>query len=76
MNPNPDELLARIKKLEEERDAYLRALYAMTRHEKITFTAEELADLDKNGIPFEDIVQEVKDMFRQAKATGQQGNAA
>lgn len=76
MEPTRDELLARIKELEAERDMYKRHLSALLRNENLTFTQEEIDDLDKNGIPFEDVVKEVKEMFRQARSSGQQGNAA
>lgn len=36
-----------------EWDAYLHALYAVTRHEKVTCTPEGLEDLKKNGIALE-----------------------
>jgi hypothetical protein len=50
----------RIRELEAERDLYLKALYALTRKE-VTITAEEIADLDQNGIPLSDIIAELKE---------------
>src|SRR5438309_472539 len=35
----------------EERDGYLKSLHYLTRKD-FTFTAEEIADLDKNGVEF------------------------
>jgi uncharacterized coiled-coil DUF342 family protein len=76
MEPTRDELLARIKELEAERNFYRHQLSLLLRDESITFTQEEIDDLDKNGVPFEDIVREVEEMFQQAQTSGQQGNAA
>ena len=36
-----------------ERDMYRKSILAMT-HEDFTFTAEEIADMDKNGVRFEE----------------------
>ena len=64
MEPTRDELLARIKELEAERDAYKRHLAALLDKMNHIFTREEIEDLGKDGIPFESIVQEVKQMFK------------
>jgi hypothetical protein len=76
MEPTREELLARIKELEKERDMYKGHLAVLLRNENLTFTQEEIDDLDKNGIPFEDIVKEVTETIRRAEAAGQQGHAA
>lgn len=60
MNHDPEKLLARIKELEEENKAYRGALDVFFRNEKITFTKEELEDLRTNGIPFEKVLEEVR----------------
>jgi hypothetical protein len=51
---NPGPLTAEV-----ERDQYLAALYELTRKE-FTFTPEELAELEKEGIPFEEVIAAVE----------------
>jgi hypothetical protein len=73
MPHDPEKLLARIKELEEERDAYRGALNVLFRNENITFTKEELEDLRTNGIPFEKVVEEVKEMLDELHREAAQG---
>jgi hypothetical protein len=63
MEPTREELLARIKELEEERTLYRRHLSLLLRRDDITFTQEEIDDLDKNGILFSDIVREIEEKY-------------
>jgi hypothetical protein len=42
-----------------ERDAYLKYLNAIARPQ-VTFTAEELAELEKNGRPLDDLIRELE----------------
>lgn len=48
-----------IAQLTEERDDYLKALYALTRKE-VSFTEEEIIELEKTGGPLEPILEELE----------------
>jgi hypothetical protein len=46
-------------RIERERDAYLKALYALTRKE-ITFTKEELREMEENGLTLDEIISNLE----------------
>lgn len=50
-----------------ERDMYLKSLHFLTR-EEWTFTKEEIADLDKNGVPFDE--KFIQELERDLRAQG------
>ena len=56
--------LARLQKeneaLRRERDCYLRAVKKLLPVEHFSFDADELADLEKNGCTFDDILADLK----------------
>jgi hypothetical protein len=45
--------------VEKERDAYLKALYALTRKE-FSFTEEELRDLEEKGLTLDQIIEQLE----------------
>jgi hypothetical protein len=49
------------EKVCEERDIYLNSLYALLRDQKFTFTEEELADLEKNGVGLDSVLEDLAD---------------
>lgn len=49
-----------IRRLESERDAYLKALYAMTRNDVPPLTAAELHELQKATASLSDIIAEIE----------------
>lgn len=54
-----DRLRKQLATLQAERDTYLTALYALMRKE-VTISPEELADLEKNGVPIEQTMEELE----------------
>lgn len=65
-----DQMRKLVATVQAERDTYLHALYALTRKE-VALTAEERADLEKNGIPAEQVMQEIE---RIVGSTARDGN--
>jgi hypothetical protein len=53
-------LTARAEEVARERDAYLQTLHFLSRDRLVPITEEELEDIRKTGIPFEQIVAEVE----------------
>jgi chorismate mutase len=51
---------AEAAQIRKERDAYLETAHYLTRKDLVPFTAEELADIRENGIPFEEVIAEVE----------------
>jgi hypothetical protein len=67
MEPTRDELLARIKELERERDHYKENLAAELRKENIAFTQEEIDHLAKYKMKFEYIIRGIKEKQKRLK---------
>jgi hypothetical protein len=44
----------------QERDEYLRTVFSLLPPSDMTFTAEEIADLEKNGVGIEDILADLE----------------
>ena len=53
-----DRLRAEVVGLQAERDEYRRALFALTRKE-VTFTPEELSDLEADGVSLREIIDQL-----------------
>ncbi len=52
-------LEAELAEMRYERDCYLQGLYAMTRHERVEFTEEDLREHEKTGRPLREVLDEV-----------------
>ena len=59
----------RAARVEAERDGYLESLHFLTRKDVVPFTEQELADLQKNGMPFDQIIPEIEQIVG-LKASG------
>lgn len=49
----------------QERDAYLESLHYLARKDLVPWTAEDLADLRENGIPFEEVISGVEQLVKE-----------
>jgi hypothetical protein len=58
-----DHLRKVVATVQAERDAYLHALYALSRKE-MPLTSEERIDLEKNSVPAEQVMQEIERICR------------
>lgn len=67
-----EDLRKRLAAVQTERDTYLQALYALTRQE-VKLTAEERADLEKNGVSAEQVMQEIERIVGSAARVGDHG---
>ncbi len=53
-----EEELSRLREVERERDTYLQSLHFLTRP-NVTFTEEELADMENNGVTGKQVLAEM-----------------
>lgn len=61
VNHDRDDVLAKLRRVEQERDAYLKAVYALTRKE-FTFTEEELRELEKSGVALDQVIADIEEL--------------
>ena len=54
------ELQAQTARLTAERDGYLESLHFLTRKELTPLTEQELTELQKDGLPFEQLLPEIE----------------
>ena len=60
-----DRLRGELARVQEERDQYLRALYAVTRQE-VTISPEELTEWEQDGLSFAEVLAGVEDSLKEA----------
>jgi hypothetical protein len=56
-----------LDRLRKERDEYQQALECVSRDKSLLIDQGELADLERNGVPFADIVGEIEKMLEDAR---------
>ncbi len=64
-----DQLREELEKVKEERDNFRISVEALMQ-KKITFTAEELEDLQKNGLSFEQVMEEIQPILEGKRNAG------
>lgn len=64
------ELQAQTARLTAERDGYLESLHFLARKELTPLTEQELAELQKDGLPFEQLLPEIEQIVG-LKAAGE-----
>jgi tRNA/rRNA methyltransferase len=67
-----DALREELRYIKFERDQYIRSLYALIPGTPFTFDEQELAKLEKNGVTFDQILKDLKELEASANGKGPQ----